>query len=184
MTVIIVVWWTGGMGVLPSSSELASGGVRELDAEEEEIGSASREPSSGMVLRPGPTGAEGGGKARSPMDNLRAGLPPISKRLVERIQSNESIDFAELPSAKGKSWPNSQLGDNQIVVVQAADLMQSRRVIPDLAALPLARSSWHSLPSLALRPMGASLQHMGTLPTGGPGPGTCYTSSPSMLPAP
>ncbi len=123
------------MGVLPSSSELASGGVRELDAEEEEIGSASREPSSGMVLRPGPTGAEGGGKARSPMDNLRAGLPPpISKRLVERIQSNESIDFAELPSAKGQSWPNSQLGDNQIVVVQAADLMQSRRVIPDLAA--------------------------------------------------
>ncbi len=50
MTIIIVVWWTGGLGVLPSNSELASGGIRELDAEEEEIGSASREPSSGMVL--------------------------------------------------------------------------------------------------------------------------------------
>lgn len=37
------------------------------------------------------------------------------------------------PPAKGKGRLNSQLGDNQIVVVQAADLMQTRRVIPDLA---------------------------------------------------
>ncbi len=42
MTVTIVVWWTGGFGVLSSNSELASCGIRELDAEEEEIGSGKQ----------------------------------------------------------------------------------------------------------------------------------------------
>ncbi len=67
------------------------------------------------------------------MVSLGAGLPPISKKLMERMQANEYIDFSELPPAKGKGKLNTQHGDNQIVVVQAADLMQTRRVIPDLA---------------------------------------------------
>ncbi len=41
----------GGLGMLPSSSELASGGVRELEAEEEEAASASREPTQTRASR-------------------------------------------------------------------------------------------------------------------------------------
>ncbi len=61
------------------------------------------------------------------------GLPPIPRRIVEKIQNNEFVDFTELPPAKGKSRVSPPQGDGQIVVVQAADLIQSRKVIPDLA---------------------------------------------------
>lgn len=43
------------------------------------------------------------------------------------------IDFSELPPAKGRGRQASQSLDGQVVVVQAADLLQSRRIIPDLA---------------------------------------------------
>ena len=49
------------------------------------------------------------------------------------MQADEYIDFSELPPAKGKGRLNTQHGDNHLVVVQAADLLQSKRVIPDLA---------------------------------------------------
>ncbi len=104
-----------------------------MQAELEETGSAGREPSSEVFLSPGPAGAESGDKARSPMVSLGAGLPPISKKLVERMQADEYIEFSELPPAKGKGRLNTQHGDNHLVVVQAADLLQSKRVIPDLA---------------------------------------------------
>ena len=48
-------------------------------------------------------------------------------------RANEYIDFADLPPAKGKSRPLPQSLEGHIIVVQAADLAQPRRVIPDLA---------------------------------------------------
>ena len=54
----------------------------------------------------------------------------MSRRLVDKIRAN---DFADLPPAKGKSRPISQAGEGHVVVVQAEDLMQSRKIIPDLA---------------------------------------------------
>ena len=65
-----------------------------------------------------------------PLFTIGPGLPALSKRLVEKIRVNE---FAELPPAKGKSRPLSQAGEGHVVVVQAADLLQSRKIIPDLA---------------------------------------------------
>ena len=62
------------------------------------------------------------------------GLPSLPKKYVEKILAGEYIDFAELPPAKGKvkSIPNTVEG--QIVVVQAADLLETRpKLIPDLA---------------------------------------------------
>ncbi len=97
------------------------------------MGSTSREPSSEISICAGPGSADGGDKARSAMVSLGTGLPPLPKKLVERIQANEYVDFTELPPARGKGRLNAQHGDNQVVVVQAADLMQSKRVIPDLA---------------------------------------------------
>ena len=61
------------------------------------------------------------------------GLPTLPKKCVEKILAGEYIDFAELPPAKGKvkSIPNTVEG--QIVVVQATDLLETRKLIPDLA---------------------------------------------------
>ena len=61
------------------------------------------------------------------------GLPSLPKKYVEKILAGEYIDFAKLPPAKGKvkSIPNTV--EDQIVVVQAVDLLETRKLIPDLA---------------------------------------------------
>lgn len=43
------------------------------------------------------------------------------------------MDFAELPPAKGKNCPIPQTLEGQMMVIQAADLAQARKLIPDLA---------------------------------------------------
>ena len=48
-------------------------------------------------------------------------------------QVGESIDFAELPPAKGKVSGIPNLLEGPIIVVQAADLMESCKLIPDFA---------------------------------------------------
>ena len=60
-------------------------------------------------------------------------LPSLTKKCVEKILAGEFIDFAELPPAKGKVKSIPQAVEGQIVVIQAADLMESRKLIPDLA---------------------------------------------------
>ena len=57
----------------------------------------------------------------------------LPKWLIARIRASEYIDFAELPPAKGKSRKVSQAMEGQVVVVQATDWLQSRKIIPDLA---------------------------------------------------
>ena len=78
-------------------------------------------------------GTGSGTNARCQMVCVGTGLPPIPRRIVEKIQNHEFVEFTELPPAKGKSRVSPPQGDGQIVVVQAADLIQSRMVIPDLA---------------------------------------------------
>ena len=53
-----------------------------------------------------------------------AGLPSLPKKTVDRIRSNEYIDFAELPPARGKSRQLPQVLDGQVIVLQAAHLLQ------------------------------------------------------------
>ncbi len=62
-----------------------------------------------------------------------AGFPALPRKLVECIWANESIDFADLLPTKGKSLPVAHSLEGQVLVVQAADLLQSYKVIPDLA---------------------------------------------------
>ena len=64
---------------------------------------------------------------------MGCGLPAIPKKLAEKIVAGEYIDFSELPPAKGKGKSAAQSYEGQIVVVQATDLVQSRRLVPDLA---------------------------------------------------
>lgn len=44
----------------------------------------------------------------------------ITKKIVDRIRSNEYIDSAELPPARGKSRQHPQVLDGQVIVMQAA----------------------------------------------------------------
>ena len=64
---------------------------------------------------------------------MGSGLAAIPKKLVAKILVKEYIDFAELPPAKGKGRPMPQSLEGQIIVVQAADLLQTRKIIPDFA---------------------------------------------------
>ncbi len=68
-----------------------------------------------------------------PLVSVGPGLPAISRRIWERIRANEFVDFMELPPARGKAKPLSQDLDGHILVVQAADLAHTRKVIPDLS---------------------------------------------------
>ena len=61
------------------------------------------------------------------------GLPALPRKWVERIQAGDYMDFTELPPAKGRAKGMPKTLDGHILVVQAADLMETRRVIPDLA---------------------------------------------------
>ena len=61
------------------------------------------------------------------------GFQTLPKRLIDKIRASEYIDFVELPPAKGKSRTVSQVMEGQVLVVQATDWLQSRKIIPDLA---------------------------------------------------
>ena len=60
-----------------------------------------------------------------PMISLGSGLPALSKKMVAKILANEYVDFSELPPAKGKGHAVPQSLEGQVVVVQAADLLQA-----------------------------------------------------------
>jgi len=62
------------------------------------------------------------------------GLAALPKKLVSKILVNEYIDFTVLPPAKGKAHNVPQSLEGQVLVVQAAHLMQAQKLILDLAA--------------------------------------------------
>ena len=68
----------------------------------------------------------------NPLIPTGQGLPALCKKLVDRILSNGYIDFSEHPPTKGKVWPLHQSFKGQVILVQAEDLLQSRKLIPDL----------------------------------------------------
>ena len=55
--------------------------------------------------------------------------------MVDQIRANQYVDFSNLPLAQGKAHtPNqSATGEGQIVLVQAVDLADTKKIIPDLA---------------------------------------------------
>ncbi len=64
------------------------------------------------------------------------GLPALKRSLVDQVLAGKYVDFGELPPAKGlgKASPTMS-GDmeGQIVLIQAADYLQSRRQVKDYA---------------------------------------------------
>ncbi len=60
-------------------------------------------------------------------------FPALLKKLVGKDLIHQYIEFAELPLGKGKNRQLTQALEGQVLVVQEADLLQTRKVIPDLA---------------------------------------------------
>ncbi len=139
----------------PSATELAGAGVQSFrkNTEEPEINLSQKQqhPTPVEVLL-GKLGGEDSGSSvqtPTPLVALGTGLPALPKKLVAKILAGEYIDFAELPPAKGKTRPVSQALEGQIVVVQAAELLQARKIIPDLATWVQCFSLYASVVALS-----------------------------------
>ena len=74
-----------------------------------------------------------GQKASTAMVPTGDRLPALSKKCVEKILAGEFVDLADLPPARGKEKAIPSASEGQIVVVQAADVMEHRKLIPNLA---------------------------------------------------
>lgn len=61
------------------------------------------------------------------------GLPALKKSLVDSILAGHFVDFTELPPAKGRTKAFNSGLDGQVVILQAAEYLQAKRLIPDLA---------------------------------------------------
>ena len=117
----------------PCAADLLDAGVQSFDSED----GKDKEDPVGQIdsLLSKLDNDEGGSNSRPPAPLVTVGtrLPALSKKLIARVLANEYIDFAELPPAKGKGRPMPPSLEGQIIVVQAAELMQARKIIPDLA---------------------------------------------------
>ena len=117
-----------------ASPQLAASGVQTFTTEEGAAGIAAlveklTEALSGIEGKSKVDNSEGATSAAPQLVQVGSGFPALPKKLVEKVKANQYID---LPPAKGKSRPMSQALEGQVLVVQAADLLQSRRIIPDL----------------------------------------------------
>ena len=115
---------------MPRMQQLAASGVQsfQTDITEAQNQRQSEDPSGSLGV---PINHQE--RKCQPLVGISTGLPALQKKLVDRIRANKYIDFAELPPAKGKGRPLPQSLEGQIIVVQAADLMHTRKIIPDLA---------------------------------------------------
>ena len=59
------------------------------------------------------------------------GLPALPKKMIEKILSYDYVDFSELPPAKGKVRAMTPSMEGQVILVQAEDLLQTKKLIPD-----------------------------------------------------
>ena len=124
IAVLVFLLAAGQLGTLPGTRQVAASGIATFDAEE-----AADVPS----VPAGQGAAASGDSSTTTWVNVGPGLPALPKKLVQRIKANEFVDFAEFPPAKGKSRPLPQAFEGQAIVVQAADLVNTRKSIQDLA---------------------------------------------------
>ena len=122
-------------GVMPGPEDLRRSGIRVLAGKEKEPASHLKETLEKLATV-GHEKEEQGESARKEstlaLVQMGCGLPALTKKLLDKIEAGNYIDLAKLPPVKGKGKTVSQAFDGQIVVVQATDLVQTRRLIPDL----------------------------------------------------
>ena len=89
------------------------------------------DPAMVTVPEAPPPAVAGGSSLMSPtMVTPAPSLPPIPKKLADSMIAGNFVDFAELPPAKGRSKMRPTV-EGQVVLVQAAELFQARRLIAD-----------------------------------------------------
>lgn len=125
----IVYYADAVLGTIPNSKLLA--GLKEFDTTSQPAEQGSSNMAAKLMSQLSEKSE--GQKSVPAMIATGEGLLSLSKKVVEKILAGEFIDFADLPPAKGKVKSIPTAGEGQIVVVQAADLMESRNLIPDLA---------------------------------------------------
>ena len=121
LMVILLCRYAGGSA---SAGELEAAGVGESSAGSSAARRVQENTEAGNMHPP----------ATGPLIScVGAGLPPLPQKMIERIRAKQYIDFAELPPAKGKGRPVTQLGEGQLVLLQASNLVQAKKAIPDFA---------------------------------------------------
>ena len=118
------------LGRLPHTSLLT--GIPEFSAGKT-AGEGEGEPSPTVQAISHLKSQPDGQKASTAMVPTGDGLPALSKKCIEKILVGDFVDLADLPPARGKVKAIPSASEGQIVMVQAADLMEHRKLIPDLA---------------------------------------------------
>ena len=130
---IVLLSTSGTLGSTSNTSDVIASGVQQF---EKPLGRDENPPGSVAMLL-GQLGKEEYSDTVAAQNQglvaVGAGLTALPKKLVDKIYVNEFIDVKYLPPAKGSSRVLSQMLEVQIVLVQAADLVQSRKMISDLA---------------------------------------------------
>ena len=115
-----IVILAGELGKLPAPKDLADAGVKSFSGEDllekDMDGRASAPQRAESMTAPGPS---------QQVVSTRAGLPSLPKKTVDKIRSNEYIDFAELPPARGKSRQLPQVLDGQVIVSRPSAVQES-----------------------------------------------------------
>ena len=126
---------TGQLGEMPSPSSLPQS-LRLLPASQASNTSESVHSANLTQLLSNLTETYGASSklpaTPSPQFVVGHSLPPISKKLADRILAGKFVDLADLPPAKGKVRPLCT-PDGSVLLVHAHDFMQQKRLIPDLA---------------------------------------------------
>ena len=124
---------SGKLGNIPDTNEMVAAGIQQFGR----VAGETQSPLGNVARILGQLGGrEDSDKVVTQSQSLvtvGAGLAALPKKLVEKIQANEYIDFNDLPPAKGRSKVLPQMLEGQVILVQSADLVQSRKMIPDLA---------------------------------------------------
>lgn len=113
---------------MPDPDMLAKAGVQSL-----EMGGEGREDADSLLAKLNAGREDTSSQMLSSLVTMGTGLTALPKKLVANILAGEYIDFDDLHPARGKTRPASQALEGQVIVVQAADLLQTRKIIPDLA---------------------------------------------------
>ena len=122
------------LGTLPAAEVLQ--GVRRMSAPPPLIQDTNRVPAATQSMSEVATlvTSQSMSSSAAPISTVATapGLPLLAKKLAESILAGNYVDFAELPPAKG-CCKLLQSTEGQLVLIHAADLLQSKRLIPDLA---------------------------------------------------
>ena len=122
------------LGKLPQVEDLQA--VLEFHApvalQEKATPAASKSGATNLLSLLSAESAEEAPRAPCPF-SVGSGLPTIPRKTAEKIWAGEYIDFSDLPPARGKAKSLPSAMEGHIIVVQAADLALSRKLIPDMA---------------------------------------------------